>query len=271
LNGYDNFPVPPNISSVATVAGINNTLSTSIVATMTSVSSMQMHLGQNMLFSVLNHGIRVGSGEIPDFVMQTGAFPISATVNLTWNTVEEYDQLMLLMSNYSMGITTPLNLVNFYTLEPIVWLAPALSTMNMPSSMPGATEPFLQEFLLYEKVIPESIPFSMVVYNPEGVSVNITAITGQLIYEGVIIAYVNQPSIAIYVPPGDTVTSPQYPSDSASSPEAIVAYNNLIANGGGLVDTIANITMVLGVSFEAVISYSQENITLVVVPPSGPI
>jgi hypothetical protein len=241
LNGYQDFPVPPVLGTVTTVAGVNNTLTTEISAVLTSVSSMEMHLGQNMYFHVMSNSTPVGTGMIPDFVMYSGSFPINATVQLSYSNSAEYDQLMRVMSNFSMGLLSPLTLFNFYTADPVVWLAPALSSMSMDSSMPGATVPFLQLFYLYNQPIPVDVPFSMVIYNPEAIPINVTSIVGILIYQGVTIAEVNQQNIGIYCPSFQNTTSPQMISTSDPSGAALVKFDELVAAGGGLVDTIGKL------------------------------
>lgn len=266
LNGYQDFPVAPVLNSVTTLAGVDNTLSTSISATMTSVASMEMHLGQNMYFSVMSNNTVVGVGMIPNFVMSTGSFNINATVNLTYSNEQEYQQVMRVLSNYSMELETPMTMFGFYTETPIVWLAPALSSMKMDSKMPGATDPFLQMFYLYNKVPPVGIPFQMVIYNPEAVPLNVTAINGILIYQGVTIANVNEAGLSIYCPSFVNTTSPEMISTSDPSGEALIKFNELILAGSGLVDTVATLTFTLGNSFDAVVSYEQYNILLVVVP-----
>mgnify|MGYP003385568988 FL=1 len=254
LDGYQDFPVAPVIHSVSTVSGVGNTLTTSIYSTLTSVASMEMHLGQNMYFSVKSNGTVVGSGMMPNFVMYTGSFSINATVNLTYSNTAEYNQVMRVMSNFSMGLESPLTLFDFHLEDPIVWLSPALLSMSMNSSMPGATESFLQMFYLFNKIPPIDVPFEMVIYNPETIPVTVQDIVGVLIYQGVIIANVNETNISIYCPPGVNTTSPKMISSSTLSGPTLEKFNELLENGGGLVDTIGefHITKTVFVHYGAV-------------------
>ncbi len=187
---------------------------------------------------------------------------------LSYSNNVEYQEICNVMSNYSCG--TPVNAtMKQFTLQPttLTWIKPALLSLSMDTQLPGCSDKLVKEVIMFNKLVPETIPYEMVVYNPQPTNLTIVTITGYIYYMGVNIATVDNKKVDILVPAYTTITSGQLPANAVNSPEAVSAYGTLVKNGRGYVNMYTNIICKFG-DFTANIEYNQLNVSIIVVPIS---
>jgi hypothetical protein len=229
IQGFDNFPIPPNVTCVNTTGGTAAVLHNLITATMTSTSDISIQFGQTMHFLLKSAGITVGVGSIPNYDMVSGTSVVNADVALSYSSTEEKTQLMRVLSNYSNGMTSPVTMSNFYTETTIDWLAPALNSISMDTIMPGATASFVINVTMFEPVDPErGVDFTMLLYNPIDTDTTITHIAGDFSYQGVVFGTIDTDTY-IYLPTHKRTMSPKLTAEPAPGAAAIKAYADLVS------------------------------------------
>jgi hypothetical protein len=268
LYGYDSFPIAPIQNGMKTWGGSHNQLYSKLNLTMYSSATIEMELGQTMYFNIINEGIIIALGSIPNYSVHAGPNSVEANITLVYNNDEQYNQVMKVFSNYTSGFSSPVNLVDFYTIPSIPWLQPSLDTINMNSYFPSSTASILH-FYLYSPINPlNDIYVKIVMYNGEDVDVNVQHIYGKLFYQDVQIGYVDTTNTVnfegVHIPPKSNVTTIKLLTTDIITTAAVKAYKSLVDAGGGLVDTY-DLTIMNISSFVANFSYVQRNVELTVI------
>ena len=266
LIGANNFTIPPLVQSTNITNGTSNQLYIASQVTMYSPSNVDLNLlNSTMYFDLIYNDVNIGIGYIPNYQMIQGAYTTKAYIVLSYSNNVEYQEICNVMSNYSCGIPVNATMKHF-TLQPtLTWIKPALLSISMDTQLPGCTDKLVKSVLMFNKLVPETIPYEMVVYNPQPTNMTIVTITGSIYYMGVNIATVDNKNVNILVPAYTTITSGQLPANAVNSPEAISAYGTLVKNGKGYVNMYTKIIGKFG-HFTANIVYNQFNVSLIVVP-----
>lgn len=262
LQGYNNFSIPPIIQSTNLTNGTHTTLYAVTSVTVTSQSNVQFNLGQNMYYHIYYLGEQIGIGYIPNYSIYPGATTQDTNLEFFYTTSSQQSALMQMLSYYTCGINTNFTLQNFYMDPPITWLTPALNSITMESTLPASTDPIVLKITIYSKGNnPTKLPFSLTLYNPQGVPITVYSLVGNVTYENTLIATVNLPNISppIIIQPYSNTTSQQLPSKSYINSASV----QLLAAGQGL----GNVYNYLGAnfsSFPTLFYYYQYNVTLIV-------
>jgi LEA14-like dessication related protein len=265
LQGANNFSIPPQVLNTNITNGTATELLIASDVIMTSQSNVNLDLGQTLYFNLILNGVKIGVGHINNYQMVEGPYQTVAHLDLTFSNNEEYTQICYLMGNYSCGYDMNATMQGFYLSPPLTWLTPALASMTMETTLPGCKDELVRTIYLYDnQVVPTTLPYTMVLYNPQPVPMIITAITGNIYSSGYLIATVNNQDLYIIVPPHGTNTTMQLPSKSVVSGPGLQVFKNLVKNGGGLVDLDSHIIGNFS-EFKASITYKQANVTLIVI------
>lgn len=153
-------------------------------------------------------GLPIGVGTIHNMYLKTGVFDVEADVALGYSNDQEYHQLMQVISNFTMGLNSPISLGPFSTATPIQWLAPGLSLISLPTFIPGLEEKLIGRVDMYPtSPTPVVIPFTMDINNPVDTEISLSYIKADIFTSGVHIAYVDS-AVDIVIPAQTTVTSP---------------------------------------------------------------
>jgi hypothetical protein len=264
LVGFNNFSISPIVSSTNLTNGTTTILTSKALVTMTSLSNVQLSFNQRLYYHFFYSGQLLGIGYLPDFIMfpQT-SFTMDSYIDFSYNTEEQRLALMTLLSAYSCGIKVNATMNQFYTIPSIDWLAPALDSLSMTTTLPAATDPMVLEIKIYATHNdPLKLPFSMILYNPQTISCIITELYGNVTYKNEVIAVVNLPYInpPIIIPPLGNTTSQQLISKSYINDASI----ELIAEGSGL-GNLYNLIIGNFSDFPVEFYYQQFNVSLVVV------
>lgn len=152
-------------------------------------------------------GVNIGVGTIANMFLRTGVFDVVADVALTYTSDEEYNQLMQVISNFTMGLNSPVVMGPFATETPVAWLAPGLSLILLPTFIPGLDEQLIVQVDMYPpSADPEIIPFTMEMVNPIDTAIYLSYINADIYSSGIKIAYVDS-AVDIVIPAHSTVTS----------------------------------------------------------------
>eukprot|EP01040_Poterioochromonas_malhamensis_P014414 gene14414-15952_t len=265
FQGWNNFSVPPVVRQTNLTNGTTEILYSQALVSMTSLSNVLLSLNQNLYYRFEYEGEVLGVGHIPDYVMRPGTVDMMSYIEFSPTNATAQDALMKLLSRYARGIDTNVTLSHFYTIPDIAWLAPALSSISMETTLPAVnqTMTMVKGITIYNQLIPINLPFTLTLYNPQSITVTITSIVGNLTIGDTKIADVNQPNISppIVIEPYSTVTSQQLQSESYINSASL----KLILDGSG----VGNINDMIGVkfgSFPTTFLYIQENVPLTVSP-----
>jgi hypothetical protein len=264
LQGYNNFSIQPQILNTNVSNGLPTQLFIVADVTLFSESNVKMDFGQSLFFVMEVNGTDIGIGELPNFVMNPGPIDAKANLTLSYTNEQEYSQINYLISQFASGLDANATLKNFYLRQPVSWLSPALSTIRMDSVLPGCDTALVLQINLYMKKIPENLPFTLVLYNPQPLPLGISSIVGSLYYLNVKIALVNTDNLNIVVPPYTTITTGQIPSETVNTAAAAKAFSQFMVTGQGPVDLYSDIVGSFG-EFVANINYVQLNVTMVLV------
>ncbi len=265
LVGANNFSTPPIVHTTNVTNGTTHSLLIASDVTMFSQSNVELNLGQTLYFDLIYNDVQIGTGYIPNYQMIQGPFSTVAYLSLSYSTPQQYQQICNLMSNYSCGITVNASMQNFYLQPSLIWLKPALASVTMNTQLPGCASTLVKKIYLFNQRIPENLPYEMVLYNPQPISMTITAITGKIFYLGVNIATVNNQNLQIVIPPYETITTIQLISNSVNNVQAVNAFTQLVSKGQGQVD-LDNVIIGNFSEFKANIIYKQNNVTMIVIP-----
>ncbi len=262
FQGFNNFSVAPVVRQTNLTSGTTEILYSQALVSMTSLSNVQLSLNQNLYFRFEYEGEVLGVGHIPDYVMRPGTVDMMSYIAFSHTTSPQEEALMKLLSRYSRGIDTNVTMRQFYSTPDIAWLAPALSSISMETTLPAVKETMVKGITIYNKINPTKLPFTLTLYNPQSITVTISSIVGNLTIGATKIADVNQPNISppIVIQPFSTVTSQQLQSESYVNSASI----KLLTDGSGL----GNLYNVIGAkfgSFPASFLYTQNNVPLTVV------
>lgn len=163
---------------------------------------------QDVIFSVSSFGVVIGSGIIKDMFLKTGVFDVVANVSLSYSNDQQYYQLMQVISNFTMGLNAPVTLGPFKTATTVVWLAPGLSQIYLPTFIPGLQESLIEQVDMYPpSATPDVIPFTMVMVNPIDTEISLSYIRADIFSSGFNIAFVDE-AVDIVIPARSTITSP---------------------------------------------------------------
>ena len=261
-----------------------------VEATLTSQSNIGIFFEQDLHFSLISSGIKIGRGAIPNAAFKTGSFDLGLNIFMEYTTDEEYTQLMAVLSNYSGMIDSPVTLTNFYLDNPVVWLLPSLNTLSMETIVPGVQQPILSSVHLFNPVDIATDPIVVQLHmaNPTLAVINVTSIQSTVYYhnstticpckgeyeESVKISTLGAPGpdnprpLSILIPPMSNVTSIPLVSTKILKPfnEAIAslqAYSKLVEAGHGLMDMYNEIDLFIG-EFPMSIGYWQYNVPVYV-------
>ena len=267
LNGFDNFPIAPIVHSVNTTSGTPSMLTNVIHSTLNSVADINIFFGQTLHFNITSEGIVIGAGLIADAKFLSGPFEILANASLFADNDVSRVQLNKFLSNFSSGIPSTVNLVQFSTLDPVIeWLQPSLASMSLPAAMPGLQSHLLIQITLIIKGsdLKNGIQFKMELFNPEpAVSITMFSIAGKILINSTVIGTVNNTNVDIFIPPETTIETDPLPAAPASSVAAEELTLQLIANGGGFLNVDTTINLVLG-EFPASVTFKQSNVPTVI-------
>jgi hypothetical protein len=144
LVGFNNFSVSPIVSSTNLTNGTNTVLTSKASVTMTSLSNVQLSFNEPLYYHFYYSGQLLGIGYLPDFIMfPSTSFTIDSFIDFSYSTNEQRLALMTLLSAYSCGIKVNATMNQFYTNPSIDWLAPALNSLSMTTTLPAATDPMV--------------------------------------------------------------------------------------------------------------------------------
>ena len=245
LTGFSNFTISPVVEGVNLTDGTPQILYAQAKVSITSLSDIILTMHQDLYFSVKYREQVIGSGHIPDFVLNSGVTVQDADLQFTFTNEDEQAALMSLLSYYSSGIGVNATMINFYTYPPITWLAPALDSVVMEAYIPGMSDPLIVSVNIYKGTNLYALPFTLTLYNPQPIPVTITSLVGNVTYHDTLIANVNLKTInpPIFIPPYTVVTTPKYTSKSYVNS----ASSSLLASGGGL----GNVYSIIAGNFSA--------------------
>lgn len=264
LKGFNDFPIPPIVSETNLTEGTATDLYTQAHVEFTSTSNVQLTLNQPIYFQLQFNGEIIGKGYIPDYVLVPGKSSLLSYMTFSYQNEAQQKELMNLLSAYACGIDVDVVMKNFYISPSITWLSPALQSMEMTAPLPAATSPMIQQCTIYTNTTDFSkLPFSMTLYNPQGITVTLTSLKGNFTYENELIADVNLENLSppIVIPPYSVITTPKLlPSHSYINNAAI----DLFLSGGGYGETQNIIGGFFG-DFPIEIFYQQSNVSLVLV------
>jgi hypothetical protein len=264
LSGFSGFSVPPVVESLNVTDGSIKEMIASLRATLTSTSDIELHFGQELLFSIFSNNIYVGYGVIADAKMLRGPFTVLSDTHLTYTSDGEKTQLMDVLSNYSNGIDAAVTMRDFRTLTPVSWIQPALSTISLSAVFPGMKDKFIQSSILYKPRNPlNGVDFTLDLYNPQHCAIVITGLVAMIFYEDKEIGSLSEPTgLSISIPPLGRVTSPILHADP--HPAGVQAYKDLINAGFGYVD-VQSVTYLSVVDFASELNLRQDGIPTTVV------
>jgi hypothetical protein len=256
MDGYNDFDIDPIISNVSVYDGSATTLYSSALATLYSKSNLALVFGQDLYYNFVSEGETIGVGLIPNCSILMGEFVVESTLELSYSTTAQYDQLMSVLGSYLSGLNTNVSMKQFYLASPVAWLEPALASMDMDSVLPGLQISLITHMYLY--VSPRNlinVPFTLLLYNALGVDLLITAMQECTVYYlGTAISTVELTGLSILDPAYTSITTPQLTSKTILAASSVLL--DLLAKGYGLLDVYCTISA-LANDFSAKVKYFQ--------------
>jgi hypothetical protein len=262
LVAFNNFPIPPIVQQINTTGGTKTQLFNHIIATFTSTSNIELQLNQNLNFIVKSNDISIGYGTLPNCTLLIGTHDYVASMIMLAHSDFELNQINEVISNHTNGLDVMLTIGPFYTDKTIEWLAPALSTMSLPTTMPGITTQIIKQVDMYPPKVPVTVPFTILMHNPIDAPFRVTHITGDIFSSNIKIATVSQ-TLDITIPPHTMLMSPLLEANSVLSPSAYKVFENLELKGGGYIDVLSSMDGYID-KFPVILTYDQYNTTAII-------
>jgi hypothetical protein len=258
--GFNNFPIPPVINQINITNGSPTVITNQIQATFTNDANIALTFGQDVEFTLTSNDIQIGTGVIPNLDLQTGTFPVSATVYLSATEgTTQYNQLMAVISNFTTGYPSPVIMGPFRATSTIQWLEAGLASMRLSSAIPGLTQELIDSVDMYPIDGSVVIPFTMYMTNPIDTTYKLTHITAQISSNGTLISSVDA-DVEISIPARETILSPVMNAiANYMDPVALEEIGKLETAGTGLLSVRSTLTGFIN-EFPTVSSYAQDNV-----------
>jgi hypothetical protein len=159
---------------------------------------------------------------------------------------------MQVVSNFTMGLDSPITLGPFFTATPISWLAPGMSRILLETKIPGADGPLINSVDLYpDNGDPTRLLFTMDLYNAIDTDISLSYLSADIFSTtyGIKIAFVEE-FVTIVVPARSTITSPLINATVVYlGPQSEIFINVVSVLTGGIGD------------FPVYMNYTQSNVT----------